>query len=515
MKPARDLLDRYAADPVAFMREVLRFQPWSKQTEIMESVRDHPRTAVRSCHGPGKTATAARVALWFLAVHEGAKVITTAPTALQVRGQLWREIRAAHRDSHGFIGGELHSTRLDLGEEWFMVGFATDEAERFAGWHSEHLLLVCDEASGIPEEIYEAAAGLLTTEGARELLIGNPTRTSGHFFNAFHNARDLYSTIAISAFETPAFTRERVPDAVRRRLVTRRWVETMTRKWGEGSPLWQVRIAADFPSESDDVVVALGDLEGAQRRELEPGLPLIVACDVARFGSDQTVLAVRRGNVVRIAKAYGGRDTMRTAGEITVLARSLQAQHGYRPTLVVDDAGVGGGVTDRLRELAEFPDVRDFNAARAATRQADYPNKRSESWFDLAEALPLIDLDDDEELAADLLAPRYALDSQGRRVVELKSETKRRLRRSPDRADAVVMALSVEPPARRGRHATMSVPTGRARPPKVLTMREVGERELPLPEAEAVGEFAKERLAAMRARAGVPMTTEWHPELRS
>ena len=95
----------------------------------------------------------------------------------------------------------------------------------------------------------------------------------------------------------------------------------MTRKWGEGSPAWQVRINAEWPSSADDTVVGLGDLEEAQRRTLEPGLPLVVSCDVARFGADQTVIAVRQGNVVRIARAYSGRDLMKTTGEILQVAR--------------------------------------------------------------------------------------------------------------------------------------------------------------------------------------------------
>jgi hypothetical protein len=206
--------------------------------------------------------------------------------------------------------------------------------------------------------------------------------------------------------------------------------------------------------------VSLRDLEQAQQRTLEPGWPLILACDVARFGSDQTVLAVRRGNVIRLARSYGGRDLMRTVGEITRLARDLDHQHGRKPRVIVDDAGVGGGVTDRLRELREF-EIIDYNAARRATRRSDYPNRRSEDWFKLAELLPELDLDRDEDLAADLLAPRYSLDSQGRRVVEPKAETKKRIRRSPDRADTVVMALSIERRGERKPTLHSSVPRGR------------------------------------------------------
>jgi hypothetical protein len=234
----------------------------------------------------------------------------------------------------------------------------------------------------------------------------------------------------------------------------------MQRKWGRNSPLAQVRIEAEFPTQSDDAVVSLGDLEAAQARELEPGWPLIVFADVARFGSDQTVLGVRRGNVARIVKAYSGRDLMETVGQISRLARDLQGEHGRRPTVVVDDAGLGGGVVDRLRELGEFRVVAYLGANRSS-RSDEYPNKRSEDWFALAELLPEIDLDPDEELAADLLAPRYAVDSQGRRAVELKSETKRRLRRSPDRADAIVMGFSIDRPGRRGKPRGSGVARGR------------------------------------------------------
>jgi phage terminase large subunit len=438
---ARDLLARYRREPNAFHREVLRFEPWSAQRAISEAVRDHPRVAVRSAHGIGKTAIAARVALWYLAVHPSSRVIVTAPTSQQLRNVFWREVALAYRASDGFIGGELLGDRLELADDWFMAALSTDRPERFQGHHAERLLLVVDEASGVSEEIFEAASGFLTSPEARLLLIGNPTQTSGEFFSAFHENRGLYRTIHVPASSTPAFTGETVPTAVLRKLVSRKWVEDHTRKWGAGSPLSQVRIEAEFPSESDDVVVSLGDLEQARRQALEPGTPLVLSVDVARFGSDQTVMAVRRGPVVRLARSYGGRDTMRTVGEITALARRLRAEHGRRPLVVVDDAGVGGGVTDRLRELGEFP-VLAFTGAGRARQPDDYPNRRSESWFELAERLPELDLDDDEELAADLLAPRYSLDSQARRVVERKEETKKRLRRSPDRGDAVVMAFA-------------------------------------------------------------------------
>ena len=211
-----------------------------------------------------------------------------------------------------------------------------------------------------------------------------------------------------------------MPAAALAKLVGPDWIESRRRAWGERSPLAGAG-AGEFPSTTDDTVCALAEVEAARARELEPGLPLIIAVDVARFGSDQTVFCVRAGNVARLAKVYGGRDLMQTTGQIVDLARQLQRNRGHLPTIVIDDAGLGGGVTDRLRELGEFP-VDAFLGAGAARDSREYPNKRSQGWFDLADVLPLIDIDDDEELAADLLAPRYVLDSAGRRVVEAKAE---------------------------------------------------------------------------------------------
>lgn len=421
---------------------MLGFHCWTKQAEIIESVFANPRTAVQSCHGSGKTATAARVALTFLAAYPRSRVITTAPTFTQVRDLLWPEIHTAvHRAPVGLFPSP-DTTRLTIAKDWYAVGVSTNRPERFQGHHAEHLLLIVDEASGVDEAIYEAAEGFMTNDAARVLLIGNPTQTAGQFYRAFHAERAAWNTIHISAFDTPNFTGEAVPDEVARNMVSHSWVDEKRVLWGEDSPMWQVRVLGQFPTMADDQIMGLASIEDAQARTTEPGEPVVVACDVARYGSDETVIAVRQGDHVRIRTAYTGKSLMETAGKIIDTVRSLNASC----RVVVDDAGLGGGVTDRLREVGMR--VEAFNGGNPAHDPDLYPNRRSEAWFVFANQLPSIDLDADPQLAADLVAPRYNLDSQGRRVVEPKDTTKRRLGRSPDRADAILMAYA--PPPRMG-----------------------------------------------------------------
>ena len=437
------VLSRAQTDPAWFARDVLGVELWSAQRNILQSVRDNRRTAVRSCHGIGKTFTAATCALWWLYSFPESRVVTTAPTWSQVEKQLWHEIGRLHAKAAFPLGGRCLTTDLKLDDGRYAVGLSTDphRKEAFQGHHAPNLLLIFDEASGVPQPIYEAGEGYMTATGARWLMIGNPTQPGGEFFNAFHRAQVQYSTLHVGFEDTPAFTGEKVSGKVADSLIGQAWVEERRQAWGEGSPMWEVRVEGNFPSGTDTTVISLAAVTEAQARDLPPNEDRdqgVVGCDVARFGSDETVIATRVGDRVRIAKHYVGRDLMTTVGEILQVAKNLPCEG--MPRIVIDDDGVGGGVTDRLREQGY--DVHPFRAGSRAYTPSLYPNRRSEAWFQVAEVLPGLDLDGDEQLAADLTAPMYKLDSAGRRVVEPKDDTKKRIGRSPDRADAVLLVVA-------------------------------------------------------------------------
>lgn len=419
----------------------------------MESVRDNPRTAVRACHGVGKTATAAHLALWFLAVHPGSRVITTAPTFAQVEHLLWVAIRAAiaraHQQGNGRQFPKPNRTSLEMGEDWFALGLSTNEPERFQGHHSDNLLLICDEASGVEESIYLAADGFLTAEGAKVLLVGNPTKIGGQFHRAFTQEKARWSQIHISAFDSPNLTGEKVPPEVSRALVTREWIDDAEIAYGPDSAPFAIKVLGDFADQGPDTVIPLSLIDEAQirfkmRAEHGPAPDsgkerVVIGCDVARFGTDETVIVERIGNHVKILETYVGKPTTETAGKINGYAQAHPIAH---VRIVVDDTGVGGGVTDQLR--AAGWNVTAFNGGEAAFKTDKYKNRRSELWFEGAAQMPDLDLDPDAQLAADLTAPKYTFNEAQRRVVERKDETKKRLGRSPDRADAVLLTLVPE-----------------------------------------------------------------------
>jgi phage terminase large subunit len=464
---------RIRRDPIGAARHMLAFDPWSIQQEIIRSVWNHPRTAVRSGNGLGKTKVAfGGIGPLFLLAHPNSVVVTTAPTWRQVKELGWREWRSSWGVWRNRMMGDARlrelpipaclTTSVDLSDTWHAFGVSTREPESFAGVHARRVLFIVDEASGVDEAIYEAGEGFLTGGHARVLLIGNPTRPSGQFYRAFTTERADWNTLHMGAFDSPNFTGEadrmNLPQAARDALVDPAWVEDKKKRWGEESPLYQVRVLGNFPDQSDDTIISLVSVENAQQRDAEAeGADMLdhptitISCDVARFGNDQTVILRKRGPKIEVVRVYHGRDTMITAGHILDAARSALTETAVqRVRIVVDDDGVGGGVTDRLRETMEAVLQTDraalvaYHGGEKAIRPDRFTNKRTESWFRAKWQMDSLDIPRDDDLAADLVSVTYRMTSNGQLQAERKDELKKRLKRSPDHGDAFVMLLEPE-----------------------------------------------------------------------
>jgi len=370
--------------------------------------------------------------------HPDAIVITTAPTGHQVRNILWREIRRAHHLNTELVGGTLLRTSLELGDKHFAQGLSTDTPERFQGFHEGHILFVVDEASGVREGIFEAIEGSMTSADAKVLLIGNPTSLRGTFYEAFHKRRGLWKTIHISAFDTPNLVQNEV---ILPSLVTPKWVADAEQNWGRESYLYQVRVMGEFPTESEDTLIPLKLVELAAKADSEEATEsgvVQVGVDVARFGSDRTAICVRRGERIVSLDSFQRQDTMNTTGRVARIANQ------YSPSVIrVDEIGIGAGVVDRLNEL-KVPHVEGVNVARKASRPEQFANLRAELYDGLRERFigGQIRIPDDSELISQLASIKYAFTSSGQMRIEGKDELRSRGEKSPDLADAVMLAFA-------------------------------------------------------------------------
>lgn len=437
----------YADDPVGFVHERLGEHLWSRQRDIMCSVRDNRYTAVQSCHGIGKSYTAARAAAWWISEHPPGEafVVSTARTFKQVRGILWREIGRAHRKGH--LPGRLNQT------EWWVktpegseeiVGFGSKPADTdpdaFQGIHAHYVLVLIDEACGVPKSIFTAVETLVTNNESRVLAIGNPDDPSGEFAQVCRPASGWH-VIPISAYDSPLFTGEEIPaehDYLRQLLVSPEWVEERRARWGEGSPLWQSKVLGQFPEEGEFTLIPLSWCRKAQERTLEPGEPKVLGVDVARYGNDKTVVYLRRGPVARPVIVTQKEATTTTTGRVILARRTTGAT-----AIHVDGVGVGGGVHDQLIEQHE--PSRDMQAGGQSIDPTRFWNKRAEWYWNLRDLFETGDIDidpDDDEVVAQLSSLTWKPDSRGRVLIESKDDLRKRGLPSPDRADALALAFA-------------------------------------------------------------------------
>lgn len=442
--PAPDpKLELYRSDPTLWAKDKLDRHLWSKQREIMESLITNRRTVVQSCHGAGKSNAAATAAAWWIDTHPmgDAFVVSTAPTYKQVHSILWEEIRKAHRI--GKLPGKVLKSDVwqhDNGDE---VGYgrkpADQDTDGFQGLHRLYVLVILDEACGIPDQLWTAVEAITTNTDCRILAIGNPDDPNTEFAK---NCRpgSGWHTIRINAFDTPNFTDEPVPDMLRPLLVSQEWVEDARRRWGEDSPLYQSKVLGEFPETSEDTLIPSSWIIAAQKRVLEPEKPAQLGADVARFGSDRSIVYHRQGGHVRLYRDWAHAPTTETTGRIIQAIRDTAALQ-----VNVDGVGVGGGVVDQLRE--EGHPVQDMQAGGKPADGKRFVNARAEWYWLLREMFDpvneAIDIDElDDELASQLGSIRFTYDSKGRIKIESKDDMRKRGMPSPDRADGLMLAYA-------------------------------------------------------------------------
>lgn len=431
------IIEQLAADPVLFVESMLGATPQRWQADALKAIARNDRVAIRSGHGVGKTAFLSWLVLWWLLTRLPTKVVCTANTAHQLSDVLWSEIGKWHRKLPEGMRRllEIKSDKIELTgvPDSFAVARTSrrEQPEALQGFHSENLLFVIDEASGVPDIVFEVGQGALSTEGAKVVMTGNPTRTSGYFYDAFTKNQKRWWGKKVSCHDADT--------------VDKGFLEEMAAQYGDGSNQYRVRVLGEFPAGDDDALIARHLIEAALTRQVEPSrtAPVVWGLDVARFGDDSTSLAKRRGNAIsEPIKMWRGKDLMETCGLIKVewdaTPGSLRPQE-----ILVDVIGLGAGVVDRLREL-NLP-VRGINVAELPALEGHrFHRLRDELWWKAREWFEARDctMPKDDGLVDELCGPVYTVTSAGKIQVEPKAQMKRRLGRSPDKADAFCLTFA-------------------------------------------------------------------------
>jgi hypothetical protein len=291
-------------------------------------------------------------------------------------------------------------------------------------------MLVADEASGVPEQVFEAAAGSMSGHNAVTLLLGNPVRSSGFFYDTHTRLAQEWTTFQVACSDSPRVSQE--------------YINEMAMRYGEDSNVYRIRVIGEFPRGDDDTVIPMDLLESALHRDVaaSKSAPMVWGLDVARFGSDRSALCKRQGNVVTESiRTWKNLDLMQLTGavvaEFNVLSPSEQPRE-----ILVDSIGLGAGVVDRLRELG-LP-ARGINVSESPAMGGTYRNLKAELWYKAKAWLEARDckLAKDEVLISELATVRYTFTSNGKIAIEGKDEIKKRGLPSPDKADAFVLTFA-------------------------------------------------------------------------
>lgn len=456
-------------DPLGWARERLRDQPTRIGQRILQSVVKHRYTAVQACHGVGKTFTAAEVVAWWLDVHPPGEafVVTTAPTGEQVRSVLWREIGKAH--TRGDLPG-----RITMDAHWYfriagkdeLVGFGRKPADHdpaaFSGIHARYVLVVIDEACGVPKQLYDAVDSLATNAHARVLAIGNPDDPQSFFAKVCGTGDERWdNVIRVNAFDSPLFTEEAlepypelreymeqhgyqpstesIPHHLRDLLVDPLWVAERLRRWGPGSPVFQAKVLGQFPDVGDRNVFTKALLRKCYENDL-PGMGAGVrAFDIAEEGGDRSIGYWNRDGALRFLYEGPKQELPETSDDLY----GIMAPYPDVPAWI-DSNGIGVHVFYDLRRRG-MPVVK-FIGSHAAY-EPEYANRRAEAYFAMKRMAETGELDLDpvdeghaDDLENDLLAIRWKVDGRGRLLLESKEEMAKRGVKSTDHGDGASMA---------------------------------------------------------------------------
>jgi len=397
------------------------------------------RHAISSGHGIGKSVEVAWIVNWLMSTRPHCQGTVTANTFTQLTTKTWASVRrwtALCLTHEWFVVNTDRMYHADHPASWFTALQSSKEenSEAFAGQHAHDStsFYIFDEASAIPEKIFEVAEGGLTDGEPMIFLFGNPTRSNGKFHRVCFGSEKARWTSTIVDSRTSRFTNK---------ALLEEWVTD----YGEDSDFVRVRVRGLPPRASDAQYIASDLVYAAQKRPLMvlPDDPLVCGLDIARGGDDKCVFRFRRGNDARsiaplVIPGEQARDSMR----LVTVADDILSRHPIT-MLFIDGTGIGGPICDRLRQMGH----RNIMEVQFGGESPDpkMANMRAFMWSRLREWLRIGAIDAMADLETDLTAPGYHHDKKDRVVLESKESMKARELASPDHGDALALTFAGTP----------------------------------------------------------------------
>ena len=433
------LVELWRLDPVARHYAFSNKKLWGRQIDVLHAYREHKRTVVKSGNTVGKSFLTADICMDWLTTQYPSRVVTTAPTFSQVEGILWKEIRNYYRLSKIPIGGELLQTELKFNDAHFAEGISTNDVGRFQGRHSEHLLVLLDEASGISKEIWDTTEAL---HPEKIVAIGNPLEASGNFYDCFSSS--LWHHMTISCEDAVKWQAEhgRIQG-----LVTAEWIDEQLQIHGRSSPWFQIHVMGEFPEQGEDSLISREWVDAARKKDSEDNEDddiRIVSCDVAtKHGDNETVIGYRYGDTIADIKGF-----LHLTSTETVDRLSLKYSAKRASSVVVDSDGVGEGLEAFLTQ--RHVPCMEFHGGSSYKSMDDrkFKNLRTQFYYVLAKkfekgmiSLKLLGDKEYDILKNQLcsIKTKYP-DGMGRMQIETKEQMLTRGIKSPDYADCLMMS---------------------------------------------------------------------------
>ncbi len=426
-------MDAYLLNPTSWLNEVMGEFAWSKQREIFESIRDNKFTSVASCHTSGKSWFCSRAAAHWISSHPPGEafVVTSAKTGRQVKAIVWRELNRAHAKA-GLIGRmnqtEWYLEGPDGAEEIVAFGQKPDDfnVAAFQGIHQKYVLVIFDEAGGM-EGLWEQADSLVSNAYSKFLAVGNPDDPTSHFAEIC-KPKSGWNVIQISAFDTPNFTGEWVPEVLRDNLMSVEWQQLKLVQWGEDNPFYVSKVLGQFPEHTTDGLIPLKWIHDAQERDLTDTEEykngrIELGVDVGG-GGDKNVVYGRRGPVYRKIREDHEPNTSRSLGRLIMDIREYGAER-----VKVDKTGIGWGMVCEAETMFEdgemyfehcqtgkpapnqhYNPIEGIMVGSAPQDKEKFLNLRAEIYWDVREMFEAgeVDIDrNDEDLAAELMGMKW------------------------------------------------------------------------------------------------------------